>query len=147
MARTVLELKQIQSPLRYEARLLLITVALVSGSQSLAQTSADLIEILPVSGDEKNFGTAVDLGGDTLLVGNSSSNENGSGAGSAYVFVRDDQGNWVEQAMLLAPDGEQNDRFGGAVSLFGDTALIGARFRSGIGRQDLLGCGHRVVTA
>ena len=45
--------------------------------------------------------------------------------GSAYVFVRNGA-TWTQQARLFAPDGASNDRFGFAVSIDGDTALIGS---------------------
>ena len=45
--------------------------------------------------------------------------------GKAYVFTRSGD-TWVEEAILAADDGAANQRFGAAVALVGDTALIGA---------------------
>jgi hypothetical protein len=45
--------------------------------------------------------------------------------GSAYVFIRNGS-QWVQQAKLTASDRQEGDRFGQSVSLFGDTAVIGA---------------------
>lgn len=73
------------------------------------------------------FGFAVALSGDTALVGAGFADVDGIFTqGAAYVFVR--SGNdWSEQAKLVPSDGAQNDQFGTAVALSGDTALIGAR--------------------
>lgn len=75
------------------------------------------------SGDD--FGVSVALSGDVALVGAALESENGSLAGAAYVFRRV-AGVWVEEAKLTASDGSPNDRFGFAVALEGDYALIGA---------------------
>ena len=73
-----------------------------------------------------NFGVAVALDGDTVLIGSQSSNENGLvGNGSAYIFTRN-AGVWTEQTKLTASDAASNDNFGSAVALDGDTALISA---------------------
>ncbi len=47
--------------------------------------------------------------------------------GAAYIFMRDESGSWVEEAIIPAPNPEQNDEFGNAVSISGDgtTALVG----------------------
>lgn len=67
------------------------------------------------------FGASVAVSGDTALVGASK----GDGSGTAYVFVRTGT-SWVQQAKLVAGDAAFEDQFGFAVSLEGDTALIGA---------------------
>ena len=74
------------------------------------------------------FGISVSVSGDTALVGAFlDDNDNGSGAGSAYVFVRDANTRaWSEQAKLLASDGAADDQFGFSVSVNGETALVGA---------------------
>lgn len=77
------------------------------------------------TGDE--FGSAVALQGDVALVGAPSGNTiNGGGdAGSAYFFMRTG-GLWSEQAKRTAYDGNPIDRFGSAVALEGDLAMVGA---------------------
>ncbi len=71
------------------------------------------------------FGFDVALEGDTLLAGAPHSWDQGVQTGAAHVFVRE-AGNWTEQAKLLATGGNKDDRFGYAVALSGDTALVGA---------------------
>jgi hypothetical protein len=72
------------------------------------------------------FGSCVSLDGDTALIGASSDDDNGNASGSAYVFVRNQQGAWSEQAKLLALDGSANDLFGHSVSVDEHTAIVGA---------------------
>lgn len=72
------------------------------------------------------FGTSVALYGDTALIGTPEDDDKGSGSGSVYVFTREADGAWSQQAKLLSSDGEAFDRFGYSVALSGDTALIGA---------------------
>lgn len=78
----------------------------------------------PVEGDL--FGSSVALDGDTALIGAPSSFAGGqSSAGAVYVF----QGagaSWSQQARLVDPDGSTTEKFGSALALCGDTALVGA---------------------
>jgi hypothetical protein len=69
-----------------------------------------------------NFGEAVAVSGDTVLVGASSANDY---AGSAYIYARSGE-TWREQAALEDPVGVPNDGFGTSVALSGSTAVIGA---------------------
>lgn len=75
------------------------------------------------------FGWSVALSGDTVLVGAYLDDDAGASSGSAYVFVKPGTG-WAdgtETAKLTASDAASGDRFGEAVALSGDTALVGAR--------------------
>lgn len=73
-----------------------------------------------------NFGYAVALNGNTALIGADLCNTPGGvDAGSAYVFARSGT-NWAQEAKLTASDAAANDRFGNAVALSGNTALVGA---------------------
>jgi hypothetical protein len=69
-----------------------------------------------------NFGWSVSLDGDTALIG-AANDDNGKG--SVYVFTRTGTA-WMQQTKLFASDGTTDDFFGNSVSLYGDTALIGA---------------------
>lgn len=74
-----------------------------------------------------NFGTAVTISGNTIIVGAVNHAVGGnSRQGAAYVFVRNGS-NWTEQRKLTASDGLTSDQLGGAVDLVGNTAVIGAR--------------------
>ena len=71
------------------------------------------------------FGNSVYLAGDTAIIGAPSDDDNGNISGSAYIFTRNGT-IWTQQAKLLALDGAAGDRFGCSVSLYNNTALIGA---------------------
>ena len=71
------------------------------------------------------LGVSVSLSGDAALVGASTDGDNGQVSGSAYVY-RFDGSTWVEDQKLLASDGAEGDFFGGAVSLDGYVAVLGA---------------------
>ena len=78
-----------------------------------------------------SFGTSVSIDGDTVVVGASSKDVQRGGtpqsnAGSAYIFTRTG-GVWSQQAKIVASDISANDSFGNAVSVDGDTAIVGAR--------------------
>lgn len=74
-----------------------------------------------------NFGAAVAISGDTIVVGalNHAVGAN-SRQGAAYVFVRNGS-TWTQQQKLTANDGLTSDQLGGSVALVGNTAVVGAR--------------------
>lgn len=76
------------------------------------------------------FGVSTSIDGTAALVGAlfddvACPNDPRCNSGSAYVFRRR-QGNWEQEAKLVASDTAAYDRFGISVSLDGDTALVGA---------------------
>ena len=78
---------------------------------------------------EDYFGMSVSLYGDTALIGAHHDDDNGKpSSGSVYVFTRSstDDVTFTEQSKLHASDAAAVDAFGSSVSLYGDTALIGA---------------------
>ncbi len=76
------------------------------------------------------FGYAVSVSGDTAVVGAQGKTINSHAyQGAAYVFVRAD-GVWTQQAELTASDGAADDEFGVSVSVSGDTAVVGAHFKT-----------------
>ncbi len=73
------------------------------------------------------FGRSVAISGDAVLVGAYADDDAGESSGSAYVF-RFDGLQWNEEAKLTAFDASPGDRFGLAVALSNDVAVIGASF-------------------
>jgi len=85
----------------------------------------------------QNFGHAVSISGDTIVVGAPYEDSNATGvngnqnniasldSGAAYVFVRNG-GIWTQQAYLKASNTGAFDHFGEDVSISGDTIAIGA---------------------
>ena len=77
-----------------------------------------------VSGDE--FGIAVSINGDTILVGLPDATVgSNSQQGAAYVFTGSGAA-WAQTAKLTASDGMTNNLFGISVSISGNTAVIGS---------------------
>ena len=76
-------------------------------------------------GPEDRFGTSVSIDGDVAIVGAVFDTDLGSRSGSAYIF-RYDGTLWRWDAKLLASDGAIDDRFGRAVAIRGNVAVIGA---------------------
>ena len=72
------------------------------------------------------FGDDVCLQGDRLLIGSTLDDETANNAGSAFVYERNAGGEWVQQAKLLASDGQSSHYFGNCVTLDGDTAMVTA---------------------
>ncbi|MCI5194239.1 MAG: hypothetical protein D3915_14110, partial [Candidatus Electrothrix sp. AU1_5] len=69
------------------------------------------------------FGWSSSIDGNTLVIGARGDDY----SGSAYVFVRDESRKWIQQTKLLPDDGAVYDYFGKAVSISGDTIVIGAQ--------------------
>jgi len=91
------------------------------------------------SNAEDRFGHAIALDGNTLVVGAigedsaiqiEQNNNAGASRGAVYVFVHQN-GDWLQQAYLKAPNGDDYDNFGSSVSLDDDTLVIGARGERG----------------
>ena len=84
-------------------------------------------KLLPSDGAALDwFGFSISLDGNTALIGAWLDDDNGVDSGSAYIFTRTGT-TWTQQQKLLASDGAAGDQFSAyAVSLHGDTAIIGA---------------------
>ena len=71
-----------------------------------------------------NFGRAVAISGNTMVAGADRDGAIAADSGAAYIFQRGSP--WNQQALLKASDAALGDRFGSAVSIDGDTAVVGA---------------------
>ncbi len=80
------------------------------------------------------FGWSVAISGDQAVVGAWADDDAGSASGSAYIFVRDENGtpsdpqddHWVETDKLTASDGASGDSLGESVSICGEFVVLGA---------------------
>jgi len=73
------------------------------------------------------FGTAVDADADRLLVGAPYENVgNLQAIGAAYLYRRNEAGNYELEARLQSPNAAPYDLFGWAVAVAGDSIIIGA---------------------
>ena len=90
------------------------------------------------AGAQSGFGSAVAISGSTVIVGapnqgyKAAGESSWNGAGAAYVFDRAGV-TWSEAAVLTASNGDPDDRFGAAVGISADLALVGAPGESSAG--------------
>ncbi|MDI1445034.1 FG-GAP repeat protein [Polyangium sp. 6x1] len=83
-------------------------------------------KLLPSTAEKfGRFGIATSISDDVAIVGTYLAGPNVTGAGSAYVFVREGDV-FTKDHRLLAPDGADADFFGISVAVSADTVLIGA---------------------
>jgi len=95
--------------------------------------------LTPINVGIKQFGHAVAISGDTAVVGAwQSDTVGGIGSGAAYIFCRNKDGAdlWDVQAVLTASDGADEDQFGNAVAISGDTVVVGAYGEDGMRGDD-----------
>jgi len=90
------------------------------------------------TGADDQFGFSVAIAGDTVVIGapGEQSNATGvdgnqqdnslNGSGAAYVFVRDENGDWSQQSYLKASNTGDVDNFGFSVAITGSTVVVGA---------------------
>ena len=125
------------APLSRTRRVIFVSVAAAGWVTGMAQGAAgapaslvheaQLLGLGDIDATGAQFGGAVSLSGDTVIVGVSTDDTPaGEDAGSAYVFVRSGT-TWTLQQKLAAFDGAPGDFFGISVSVSGDTAVVGAR--------------------
>ena len=78
------------------------------------------------------FGISVTISGDgsTIVMGASYDDDKGNDSGSAYIFTKQPNGNYLQTQKLTASDGAASDRFGASVSVSGDgsTIVVGAYY-------------------
>lgn len=78
----------------------------------------------PAAGDE--FGKSVAISGNLLVVGAAADDGDGTDSGRAYVFDLGSATPTVPWLVLANPSPASGDRFGGAVSIWGNRVAIGA---------------------
>ena len=95
-------------------------------------TQTETVKLTASDGEANdNFGYSVSVYNNTAVIGAVFDDDNGFNSGSAYVFEKNStSGNWTqtETVKLTASDGEANDFFGYSVSVYNNTAVIGAFF-------------------
>jgi hypothetical protein len=87
------------------------------------------------TGDGDVFGISVAISGDYVAVGAPGEDGSGTDRGAAYVFYRDQGGpdNWGQVMKITASDAADDDGFGFALALDGDTLVVGADGEDGSG--------------
>ncbi len=118
--------------------LIALFVSVAADAGAMPQCDAGAVQLLASDGSiPDEFGRSVAVQGNRALVGSWFDDALGDLSGSAYVFDRDEAGVWNETAKLTASDGHEAAKFGSAVALFGDRALVGA-----IGQDDREGAAY-----
>jgi hypothetical protein len=102
-----------------------IAAIVVLASTSMANYSQQQKITSTPRGVGAQFGNAIAISGNTMVVGAQFDGTTASQAGAAFVFVTDGT-TWSQQARLLASDGAVADKFGTSVAISGDTVVVGA---------------------
>ena len=76
-------------------------------------------------GISAQFGNAVAINGNTMVVGARFDSTTANQAGAAFVYVLSG-GTWTQQAVLLANDGALADKFGYSVAISENTIVVGS---------------------
>ncbi len=110
----------------YQRIALVLFASLVVATTAPASTEFQtLVPSDGVMGD--NFGSAVDVDEDIAVVGAPFVDIDGSlEQGTVYIFMRDENGHWLEIRKITVPDGAQYDQFGFSVAIDGDRMVAGA---------------------
>lgn len=88
--------------------------------------TSGIVELAAADGAATDqFGAAVAIDGDVMVVGSHLDDDNGVDAGSAYVY-RFSGSSWLEQAKLSASDASAGDDFGFSVAINGGIVVVGA---------------------
>lgn len=112
----------------------LVTTFLLSFIFTNAQNYSEIVKLTAsdMASYDKFGRHAVAIDGDYAFIGAhyEQEDENGNNpllkAGSAYIFHRDQNGNWVEVQKIVPSDRTLEARFGYAIDVSGNTAVIGA---------------------
>lgn len=94
-------------------------------SDGVWERSARLLADEPAQGQE--FGRAVDIDGDEIVVGAPGTDFAGPGSGAAYIFYGA-FGGWFQAARLTSPSPSAFDNFGWSVAKDGPLIAVGAPF-------------------
>lgn len=111
---------------------MVVLALLVTAGLTPNIVQASLIEIeklIPTNGDDRDeFGCAVSISGDTVVVGADGDDDKGTDSGAAYVFSRNQGGtdNWGLVKKLTASDGAADDNFGYSLCIDNDTIIVAA---------------------
>lgn len=95
----------------------------------------------PASSGSFYFGSALDVDGDTLVIGSYYDDAAGYDSGAAYVYTRSGT-TWSYAQQLLGSDTATADYFGWSVAVDGDTALIGAKYEEELPEENFRGSAY-----
>ncbi|MCH8823328.1 MAG: FG-GAP repeat protein [Planctomycetes bacterium] len=112
---------------------LLVSVCAVTLINSAIWGQCELEKLLASDGEAfDQFGNAVAISGDVVVVGARHDDENGPNTGAAYIY-RFNGSTWGEEVKLLASNGGSLDEFGFTVGIDGNAVIVGAPLQGGRG--------------
>ena len=116
----------------HKCKLLLVVCAVICVSLSHNTYGQCELETLFASdaAESSRFGKSVAIDGDIMIIGAHGDSSTAYSVGAAYIFRRINS-TWIEEAKLLASDGEQYDEFGISVAISGNIAIVGAHKNDG----------------
>lgn len=82
--------------------------------------------LLPESQDFTFFGSTLDMNGEVLIAGAAGFDAGATDSGIVMLYERTEDGTWAESGQLQPENPEQGERFGSAVALHGNRAVVGA---------------------
>jgi hypothetical protein len=110
-------------------RTLAASLSLMAMLAAVPAVAADWVQqqkiVSTPRGAGAQFGNAVAISGNTMIIGARHDSTTASQAGAAVVYVRNGS-NWTQQAKLLANDGAPGDKFGYSVAISDNTIVVGA---------------------
>ena len=110
---------------------LLTLTAITFALQALTEPANSQISEFKITASDAStssfFGKSVAIFGDYAVVGAYIDDEQGTFAGKAYIFKRSDT-SWTEEVILLPAEVTNGDEFGISVAIYGDYAIVGARW-------------------
>lgn len=65
-------------------------------------------------------------GSDSNTINGNANHQSASGAGAVYTYVKNNNGDWVFDSYIKAPNSDENDRFGCSIALQNDILVVGA---------------------
>jgi hypothetical protein len=97
---------------------------------------SEIAVLSPSDGNSSDmFGYAVDLCGDDLIIGAISHKGDRVSSGAAYIFKREADNTWKEVTKLYPLDGGNRDRYGWALAIEKNTAVVGAFWNDAQGEK------------
>ena len=84
-------------------------------------------KLIPHDGAEGDVASYTDVSGKFVALGAKKHDHKGEDSGGVYVFMRKDDGTYVEEAELIPDELEEGDMLGNQLALDGKTLLVGAR--------------------
>jgi hypothetical protein len=127
-------LRPCANTIRIYTRFFLVIFSLSFFNFSLSAQVSALEEMYSSDGYlNDSYGTAVDIYGDYMAVGADFAGvDDQYSAGAVYVYTKDENGEWGDEQIITASDGQNNVHYGSSLSIYEDQLAVGAWERNTI---------------